>query len=61
MAKITEYGIISEESTEGLVNQVTKYIAKGWQPVGGAVSCGSGFLQTLVRSPQDNPALKRVE
>lgn len=57
-AKVTEYGIISEQSIEKLVKKVTGFIGKGWQPLGGANSYGNGlFIQTLVRSgPQEDPA-----
>jgi hypothetical protein len=62
-AKVTEYGIISEESTEKLVKKVVQSIGKGWQPLGGAVSDGNGFfMQTIVRAgPQEDPSRRLVK
>jgi len=51
--KIVEYKVVGEEKLNELNNIVSKHVANGWQPLGGAqvLSTSGGnmfFYQTLV-------------
>jgi hypothetical protein len=56
MKKITEYKVLTEESSWGLVKSVYASMAAGWQPQGGIcvveigkIARGAVYLQAMVK------------
>lgn len=48
--KIMEYTVITDVRVDGLINQVNKAIAMGWEPIGGVSGNGSGrWAQAMIR------------
>lgn len=59
MVKITDYGIVSANSSDELIDGVVDCIGKGWQPLGGAIpgvdADGKPLLmQTVIRTGPPN-------
>lgn len=45
-----EYTVITDVRVDGLINQVNKAIAMGWEPIGGVSGNGSGrWAQAMIR------------